>query len=56
MEQKFDDSANFLVDSGLMDGYEYCLRSLCKNGLPKDKVFEFLAMKIEKFEEKYKEN
>ena len=39
-----------------MDGYEYCLRSLCKAGLPEENVFDFLADKMEKFQNKFKEN
>ena len=45
-----------MIDSGLMDAYEYCLWSLCKAGLPEDNVFDFLADKIDKFEGKFKEN
>jgi hypothetical protein len=32
------------------------LRSLCKAGLPDEKVFEYLALKVEKFEKKYFKN
>lgn len=52
----FEANSQFLIDSGLLDGYEYCLRSLCKANLPEDNVFEFLAKKMEKFEVQFKQN
>jgi len=55
-QELFETQSKFLIDSGMMDAYEYCLKSLCNANLPKEHVFDFLAQKIEKFEVKFKEN
>lgn len=55
MDAKQDEEKiNFLVNTGLLEAYEYCLRSLCKAGLPDGNVYEYAALKMLKFEKKFK--
>ena len=37
-----------------MEVYESVLRSLCEAGLPEGNVYEFAALKVLKFEKKFK--
>jgi len=55
------DQMNVLVQYGLMEAYECILllmaavlRALCEAGLPEGNVYEFAALKILKFEKKFK--
>ena len=49
-----EEKVNFLVNTGLLESYEYVLRSLCKAGLPDGNVYEYAALKMLKFEKKFK--
>lgn len=42
------------MDSGMLEAYEYILRSLCKAGLPEGNIFDYTASKLIKFETKWK--
>jgi hypothetical protein len=42
------------MESGMLEAYEYILRSLCKAGLPEGNVFDYTATKLMKFETKWK--
>ncbi len=42
------------MDSGMLEAYEYVLRSLCKAGLPEGNIFDYTASKLMKFETKWK--
>ncbi len=44
-----------LETSGILDAYEYYLRSICKMGLPEVNVFEHAAQQILKYEKKHRE-
>ena len=48
------DQMNVLIKYGLMEAYESVLRSLCEAGLPEGNVYEFAALKVLKFEKKFK--
>jgi hypothetical protein len=39
---------------GILDGYEYVLKMLCKYGLPKGNIFDFAAVQMMQFEKKWK--
>eukprot|EP00826_Nyctotherus_ovalis_P054255 TRINITY_DN7095_c0_g2_i9.p1 TRINITY_DN7095_c0_g2~~TRINITY_DN7095_c0_g2_i9.p1 ORF type:complete len:232 (-),score=78.67 TRINITY_DN7095_c0_g2_i9:17-712(-) len=43
-----------LRETGIIEAYEYLLRSLCKYGLPTNNVFEFAALSMLKYEKKWK--
>jgi hypothetical protein len=45
---------NVLVAAGLLDGYDYLQRQICKHGLPKGNVFEYAAITMLKYERKLK--
>jgi len=42
------------MESGMLEAYEYILRSLCKAGLPEGNIFDYTASKLIKFETKWK--
>lgn len=42
------------MESGMLEAYEYILRSLCKAGLPEGNIFDYTATKLMKFETKWK--
>jgi hypothetical protein len=42
------------MESGMLEAYEYVLRSLCKAGLPEGNIFDYTAAKLQKFETKWK--
>ena len=46
--------AQYLMESGMLEAYEYVLRSLCKAGLPEGNIFDYTAAKLMKFETKWK--
>lgn len=46
--------AQYLMESGMLEAYEYILRSLCKAGLPEGNIFDYTASKLVKFETKWK--
>ena len=43
-----------LKNSGILDGYQYLLTSLCKYGLPTGDLYEFSALQILRYEKKIK--
>lgn len=43
-----------MKQSGVMDGYQYLLTSLCKYGLPTGDLYEFSALTILRYEKKVK--
>ncbi len=43
-----------LKQSGILDGYQYLLTSLCKYGLPTGDLYEFSALTILRYEKKVK--
>lgn len=45
---------NVLVSAGLLDGYDYLQRQICKHGFPKGNVFEYAAITMLKYERKLK--
>jgi len=45
---------NMLLNSGLLEGYEFILKSLCKAGLPEGNIFDYASTKLLQFETKWK--
>lgn len=45
--------ANEVLGSGILEGYEYILKNLCKSGLPKGNCFEYASIKMLQFEAKW---
>jgi hypothetical protein len=43
-----------LLNSGLLEGYEFILKSLCKAGLPEGNIFDYASTKLLQFETKWK--
>ena len=43
-----------MKNSGILDGYQYLLTSLCKYGLPTGDLYEFSALQILRYEKKIK--
>lgn len=41
------------MDSGLLESYEYVIKSLYKAGLPEGNIFDFAASRILRFEHKW---
>lgn len=48
-----EEKSNYLMTSGLLEAYEYVLKSLCKAGLPDGNIYEFAALKVLKFEKNF---
>ena len=45
---------NILLNSGILEAYEYVLKSICKAGLPSGNIYEYAAQQVLNYEKKFK--